>query len=96
MCIRDRADAGGPLLARGAHGVEEIDEDALRGLGAQVDLRGGILVDALMGLEHEVELADAGEVLLAAHGAGDVVLGDVGSVSYTHLSQLEQYMYKPM
>ena len=31
-----------------------------------------------MGLEHQVELADAGEVLLAAHGANDVVLGDVG------------------
>ena len=30
-----------------------------------------------MGLEHQVELADAGKILLAAHGADDVMLGNV-------------------
>ena len=71
-------DARRKLLARGAHDVLEVDEDALRGLRAQIQLGGGVLVHALMGLEHQVELTDAGKVLLAAHGALDVVLGDVG------------------
>ena len=40
--------------------------------------RGGVLGDALVGLEHQVELADVGEVALAAAGAGHVVLPDKG------------------
>ena len=38
----------------------------------------GVLGDALEGLEHQVELADVGEVVLAAGGAGDLVPVDEG------------------
>ena len=66
----------GQLLAGGALDVVEVDEDALRGLGAEVDGVLCVLGDALERLEHEVELTDIGEVVLAAGGAGDVVLFD--------------------
>ena len=56
----------GQLFAGGALDVGEVDKDALRGLGAQVNLVFRVLGDALEGLEHQVELADVGEVLLAA------------------------------
>ena len=74
----DLADARGQLFARGAHHVFEIDEDALRGLRAQVQLGSAVLRHALEGFEHHVELANAGEILFAAHRAGNAVLGDVG------------------
>ena len=70
--------AEGQLLAGGALDGGEVDEDALGGLGAQVDLGAAVLGDALMGLEHEVELADVGEVRLAAAGAGHAVVPDEG------------------
>ena len=44
--------------------VLEVDEDALRGLGAQVDDAGGVLDRAHEGLEHQVELARLGELAL--------------------------------
>ena len=74
--LADLADARGQLLAGGAHGVLEVHEDALGRFGPQVQLRRRILVHALEGLEHQVELANAGEILLAADGADDVVLRD--------------------
>ena len=71
--------AEGQLPAGGAGDVGEVDEDALRRLRAEVHGGGGVLSHADGGLEHEVELADGGEVVLAAHGAEDVLMaGDEG------------------
>ena len=72
--LADLADAEGQLAAGGALDVGEVHEDALRGLGAQIAGRGGILGDADGGLEHQVELADGGKVMLAADGADDLVM----------------------
>ena len=69
------------LLAGGALDGGEVDEDALGGLGAQVDLGAAVLGDALVGLEHEVELADVGEGRLAAAGAGHAVVPDEATSS---------------
>ncbi len=74
--LADLADAERELFARGALDVIEVDEDALRGLGAEVDGVLCVLGHALERLEHEVKLTDIGEVVLAAGGAGDVVLFD--------------------
>ena len=68
------ADAEGQLAAGGALDVGKVDKDALRGLGTQIADGGGILGHADGGLEHEVELADGGEVMLAAHGADNIVM----------------------
>ena len=71
------ADAEGQLAAGGALDVGKVDEDALRGLGAEVAGGRAVLGDADGGLEHQVELTDGGEVVLAADGADHVlVLGD--------------------
>ena len=72
------ADAERDLAARRALDVLEVDENALRGLGAQIHLGGRVLGHALMGLEHEVELADIGKVALAAARAGDLLRADEG------------------
>ena len=76
--LADLADAEGQLLPGGALHVGEVDEDALGGLGAEVDLVFRVLGHALEGFEHQVELADLGEILAAAVGALDVVLLDEG------------------
>ena len=69
----------GQLAAGGALDVGEVDKDALGGLRPQIAGGAAVLGDADGGLEHQVELADGGEVVLAAHGADDVlVLGDEG------------------
>ena len=73
--LADLADAEGQLAAGGALDVRKVDEDALRGLGAQVAGGGGILGHADGSLEHQVELADGGEVMLAADGADDLGVG---------------------
>ena len=72
--LADLADAEGQLLPGGALDVVEVHEDALGGLGTEVHGVLGVLGDALEGLEHQVELTDVGEVVLAAGGAGNVVL----------------------
>ena len=72
------ADAEGYLAAGGALDVLEVDKDALGRLRAQIDLAGRVLGDALVGLEHQVELAYIGEVALAADRAGDIMLADEG------------------
>ena len=72
--LADLADAEGQLAAGGALGVHKVGEDALGRLGTEIDGVLGILGDALERLEHQVELADIGEVVLAAGGAGEVVL----------------------
>ena len=74
--LADLADAEGQLLPGGALDVVEVHEDALGGLGTEIDRVLGILGDALEGFEHQVELPDVGEVVLAAGGAGNVVLFD--------------------
>ena len=72
--LADLAHAEGQLAAGGALGVHEVGKDALRRFGTQIHGVLGVLGDALEGLEHEVELADVGEVVLAAGGAGDVLV----------------------
>ena len=72
------AHAEGELAAGGPLDGGEVDEDALGGLGPQVAHGGGVLGDADGGFEHEVELADVGEVMLAAAGAGDLLFPDEG------------------
>ena len=62
--LADLGDAERRLLAREAQDGLEVQEDALRGLGAQVDRRAGLLHGADRRLEHEVELARLGEVAL--------------------------------
>ena len=76
--LADLADAERDLAARGALDILEVDENALRGLGAQIHLGGRVLGHALVGLEHEVELADIGKVALAAARAGDLLGADEG------------------
>ena len=57
--------------------VREVDENALRGLRAEIAGRGRVLGDADGGLEHQVKLADGREVMLAADGAYNIfVLGN--------------------
>ena len=71
------AHAEGQLLAGGALNVGEVHENALGGLRPQIDGGGGVLGDADLGLEHQVKLADGGEVVLAAVGANHIgVLGN--------------------
>ena len=72
------AHAEGELPPGGPLNGGEVDEDALGGLGPEIDLVGGILGDALVGLEHQVELPDVGEVVPAAAGAGDFLFPDEG------------------
>ena len=74
--LADLAHAEGQLAPGGALGVDEVGEDALRRLRPQIHRVLGVLGDALEGLEHQVELPDVGEIVLAAGGAGDVVFLD--------------------
>ena len=74
--LADLAHTEGQLAPGGALGVDEVGEDALRRLRPQIHRVLGVLGDALEGLEHQVELPDVGEIVLAAGGAGDVVLLD--------------------
>ena len=74
--LADLAHAEGQLPAGGPLDGGEVDKNALGGLRPQVHLVGGVLRDALVGLEHQVELADVGEVTLAAARAGHLVVPD--------------------
>src|SRR3954471_16413476 len=58
-------DAERQLAAHRLLYVEEVDENTLRGLGAQVGDRGIFLDRADKGLEHQVELAYGGELATA-------------------------------
>ena len=69
--------AEGQLFAGGALDVGEVDKDALCGLRTEVQLRLGVLGNTLIGLEHQVELADVGEVRLAAVRAGNLLFPNV-------------------
>ena len=67
--LADLGDAERELAAGGVEDVVEVDEDALCGLGPEVDLVLIGLDGAHVGLEHEVELPGLGEV------AGPVATG---------------------
>ena len=60
------------LFAGGALYVGEVYKYALSGLRAEIYGGGRILGNAYSGLEHEVELADRGKVVLSADRADDV------------------------
>ncbi len=62
--LADLGDPEGRLLARELQHVLEVDEDPLRGLGAQVGGRARLLDGADRGLEHQVEVARLGQVAL--------------------------------
>src|SRR6185436_14521269 len=84
--LADLRDAERRLLARVLKGGLEVEEDALRGLGAEVDGRPGLLHGADLGLEHQVELARLGEVaVLVVPGElrGGVAAADVGVLGDT-------------
>ena len=72
------ADAERQLAAGRALNSGEVYEYTLRGLGTEINLARRVLGYALMGLEHQVELADIGEIRLAAAGAGDFIIADIG------------------
>ena len=77
--LADLADAKRRLLTRGVHDVGVVDEDALRGFGAQVVQAGFVVNGPQVGLEQAGEGTGLGP--LAAHatvGAGDVVVGQGG------------------
>ena len=67
----------GELGALGALHVQEVDILALRVLRTEIDDALRVGGDSAMGLEHEVELTDVGEVVLAAVRAGYRVRLDV-------------------
>ena len=72
--LADLAYAEGQLFARGALDVCKVNENALSGLGTQITGGAGVLGNADGGLEHEVELADWGEIMLSADGADDILV----------------------
>ena len=72
--LADLADAEGELAPGGTLDIDEVGKNALSGLRPEVDGIFSVLGDPLEGLEHQVELADIGKVVLAAGGAGDVML----------------------
>ena len=72
--LADLSDTEGHLAAGGALDIDKVGENALSGLGTEVNSVLSVLGDTLEGLEHQVKLTDIGEVVLAAGGAGDIVL----------------------
>src|SRR6201996_5180470 len=72
--LADLGDPEGRLLAGEAEHVLEVDEDALRRLRAEVDLRALARDRADVRLEHQVEVARLRE-LAAALGAADLAVG---------------------
>ena len=67
---------GHALSGRALH-VLEIDENALRRFGTEIDGARAVFRHALESLEHKVELADGSEIGLPAHGTHDAVVLDV-------------------
>src|SRR5207249_6618725 len=73
--LADLGDAEGrPQPGRAEH-IGEVDEDALRRLGPEIDLGGGIFDRSGEGLEHQVELTGFGEfaTIVGVPRAGDLV-----------------------
>ena len=67
--LANLSDSEGRPLAGELKDVLEVDEDALRRLGPQVDPRALVLHGPHVGLEHEVELAWLGELAAAFRAA---------------------------
>lgn len=63
------ADAERQLGSHRALHVEEVDIFALSVLGSEIDNALSVIGNAPVGLEHQVEFPDRGEVMLAAVGA---------------------------
>ncbi|CAB4955806.1 unannotated protein [freshwater metagenome] len=79
------------LLAAGLKHIREVDEHALRGLGAQIGHSRVGLHRAGVGLEHEVEVAGLGErVLATTAGAGGEILELVLTESLTTLTAVNE------
>ena len=74
--LTNLCDTEGELHAARLLHVEVVDEDALGGLGAQVDGGGSLGGAAYLGLEHEVELAHVGPIAGAADGAYNFLVDD--------------------
>ena len=74
--LADLADTEGNLLAARALNVFEVYKDTLGSLGTEVNCILRILGNALEGLEHQVELTNVGEIVLAAGRARNVVVLD--------------------
>ena len=78
----------GRRLARDGTHVLEVDEDALRRLGAQID-HGRVFFDgAHEGLEHQIELARLGQLAAAVRAA--VALQVVGAEAHLALFAIDQ------
>ena len=76
-CLADLPDGEGQLGPHGAQHAGVVHILALGVLRTQVDHVLVVLGDAPVGGEHQVELPDAGEIVLAAVGAGDGVGLDI-------------------
>ena len=74
--LSDLADTEGQLLSGGTLHVLKVYENTLGCLGTQVHGVLGVLGDTLEGLEHQIKLTDIGKIVLAAGGAGDLMLLD--------------------
>ena len=72
--LTDLSDTEGKLLTGSSLHVCEVYKDTLSGFGTKINGVLCVLGNTLEGLEHQVELTDIGEVVLAAGGAGDVVV----------------------
>ena len=80
-----KADGEGQLGAHGAQDVGVVDVLALGVLGAQIDDGLRVVRDAAVGLEHQIEFADIGKVVLAAIRAGDGMgLDEIEHLSLGH------------
>ena len=74
--LPDLADAERDLLSGSPLNILEVDEDSLGCLRTQIDRILRILRHTLECLEHQVELADVCEIVLAAGRARDIVVID--------------------
>ena len=74
--LTDLCDTEGHLHTACLLHIEEVHEDPLSRLGAQIDLHRTVGRGAHLGGEHEVELTDLRPVARAADGADDLVVED--------------------